>query len=146
MQLLIPCCVGEPDGHWILCKVNLLDRHIGIFDPTGSKKKNMPFERFKQVMALRRLLPSIMNRCGFFLSRSEKPRGSMFTVGVSSNPKIPQQVDDCSCGVFICKYVETAVVKKANWSWNPKEMADYRKELAFQIYHNSVAFKSPIHM
>ncbi|KAK4835224.1 hypothetical protein QYF36_007064 [Acer negundo] len=95
--LLIPCCVGEPDGHWILCKVNLLDRHIGIFDPTATRKKKNPFERFRQVMPLRRLLPSVMNRCGFFSSRSEKPRGSIFTVGVSSNPKIPQQVDDFSC-------------------------------------------------
>ncbi|KAK0590900.1 hypothetical protein LWI29_032939 [Acer saccharum] len=144
-QLLIPCCVGEPDGHWILCKVNLLDRHIGIFDPTASKKsKKNPFERFRQVMPLRRLLPSIMNRCGFYSSRSEKPRGSMFTVGVSSNPKIPQQVDDCSCGVFIAKYAETAIVKKADWNWGQKEMADYRKELAFQIYINSVVFKSPM--
>ncbi|TXG56764.1 hypothetical protein EZV62_018077 [Acer yangbiense] len=38
--LLIPCCVGEPDGHWILCKVDLLDRHISICDPTGAKKKS----------------------------------------------------------------------------------------------------------
>ncbi|TXG62180.1 hypothetical protein EZV62_013543 [Acer yangbiense] len=144
-QLLIPCCVGEPDGHWILCKVNLLDRHIGIFDPTATKKKKKnPFERFRQVMPLRRLLPSIMNRCGFYSSRSEKPRGSMFTVGVSSNPKIPQQVDDCSCGVFIAKYAETAIVKKADWNWGQKEMADYRKELAFQIFINSVVFKSPM--
>ncbi|KAK0600104.1 hypothetical protein LWI29_011636 [Acer saccharum] len=144
-QLLIPCCVGEPDGHWILCKVNLLDRHIGIFDPTTTKKnKKNPFERFRQVRPLRRLLPSIMNRCGFYSSRSEKPRGSMFTVGVSSNPKITQQVDDCSCGVFIAKYAETAIVKKADWNWGQKEMADYRKKLAFQIYINSVVFKSPM--
>ncbi|KAK0577975.1 hypothetical protein LWI29_003153 [Acer saccharum] len=136
---------GGTRRHWILCKVNLLDRHIGIFDPTASKKsKKNPFERFRQVMPLRRLLPSIMNRCGFYSSRSEKPRGSMFTVGVSSNPKIPQQVDDCSCGVFIAKYAETAIVKKADWNWDQKEMADYRKELAFQIYINSVVFKSPM--
>ncbi|KAK4834330.1 hypothetical protein QYF36_020886 [Acer negundo] len=115
-QLLISCCVGEPDGHWILCKVNLLDHHIGIFDPTAIRKKKNPFERFKQVMPLQRLLPSVMNRCGFFSNGCEKPRGSIFTVGVSSNPKIPQQVDDCSCGVFIYKYAETAVVKKADWS------------------------------
>ncbi|KAI9153912.1 hypothetical protein LWI28_018337 [Acer negundo] len=115
-QLLISCCVGEPDGHWILCKVNLLDHHIGIFDPTAIRKKKNPFERFRQVMPLQRLLPSVMNRCGFFSNGCEKPRGSIFTVGVSSNPKIPQQVDDCSCGVFIYKYAETAVVKKADWS------------------------------
>ncbi|KAI9160125.1 hypothetical protein LWI28_005316 [Acer negundo] len=121
MQLLIPCCVGEP----VLCQVNLLDHHIGIFDLIATMKKKNPFERFRQVMPLRRLLPSVMNRCGFFWSKSEKPRGSIFTVGVSSNPKIPQQVDDCSCGVFICKYVETAVVKKVDWSWGQKEMADY---------------------
>ncbi|KAK0603167.1 hypothetical protein LWI29_002107 [Acer saccharum] len=145
-QLLILCCVGEPDGHWSLCKVNLLDRHIGIFVPIGAKKKKNLFERFKQVMPLRQLLSSIMNKCGFFSSRSEKPRGSMFTVGVLSNPKIPQQVDNCSCGVFICKYTETAIVKKADWNWGQKEMADYRKEITFQIYNNSVVYKSPLQM
>ncbi|KAK3198578.1 hypothetical protein Dsin_021993 [Dipteronia sinensis] len=143
-DLCVPCCVGEPDGHWILCKVDLLDWHISIFDPTGAKKKNIQVERFSQLMPLRRLLPSIMNRCGFFSNRSEKPRGSMFTIGVSSNQKIPQQVDKCSCGVFICKYAEMAIVKKADWNWGQKEMSDFRKEIAFEIFNNSVTYKSPI--
>ncbi|KAK0601324.1 hypothetical protein LWI29_023204 [Acer saccharum] len=80
-QLLIPCCVGEPDGHWILCKVDLLDRHISICDPTGAKKKSNYGERFKQVMPLRQLIPSIMNKCGFYSNRGEVPRGSIFSVG-----------------------------------------------------------------
>ncbi|KAK3222171.1 hypothetical protein Dsin_009196 [Dipteronia sinensis] len=112
-QLLIPRCVGEPDGHWILCKVDLLDRHISICDPTGAKKQNNQGERFRQVMPLRRLLPSILNKCGFFTKRSQKPRGSLFTVG---RQMIPQQVDKCSCGVFICKYAKMAIVKTADWN------------------------------
>ncbi|KAK2644740.1 hypothetical protein Ddye_019935 [Dipteronia dyeriana] len=56
-QLSVPCCVGEPNGHWILCKVDLLDHHITIFDPTGAKKKSIQVERFRKLMPLRRLLP-----------------------------------------------------------------------------------------
>ncbi|TXG61149.1 hypothetical protein EZV62_012512 [Acer yangbiense] len=139
-QLLIPCCVGEPDGHWILCKVDLLDRHISICDPTGAKKKSNYGERFKQVMPLRQLIPSIMNKCGFYSNRGEVPRGSIFSVG---RQIIPQQVDNCSCGVFICKYAETAIVKSADWNWGQKDMPKFRKEIAFDIYNNSVSFKSP---
>ncbi|KAK0572397.1 hypothetical protein LWI29_031051 [Acer saccharum] len=80
-QLLILCYVGEPDGHWILCKVDLLDRHISICDLTRAKKKSNHGEHYKQVMPLRRLLPSIMNKCGFYSNRGEIPRGSMFSVG-----------------------------------------------------------------
>ncbi|TXG48668.1 hypothetical protein EZV62_024543 [Acer yangbiense] len=134
MSLLAKRMESDPDEY----------RHSFVLLSSEFYKKKNPFERFRQVMPLRRLLPSIMNRCGFYSSRSEKPRGSMFTVGVSSNPKIPQQVDDCSCGVFIAKYAETAIVKKADWNWGQKEMADYRKELAFQIFINSVVFKSPM--
>ena len=140
MQLLIPCCVGEPDGHWILCKVDLLDRHISICDPTGAKKKSSHGQRFNQVMPLRRLLPAIMNRSGFYSNRSEVARGSMFSVG---RQIIPQQVDNCSCGIFVCKYAETAIVKLADWNWGQKDMARFRKEIAFDIYNNSVTFKSP---
>ena len=141
MQLLIPCCVGEPDGHWILCKVDLLDRHISLCDPTGAKKKSNHGERFKQVMPLTRLLPSIMNKCGFYKNRSEIPRGSIFNVG---RQIMPHQVDNCSCGVFICKYVETSITKLADWNWGQKDMPNFRKEIAFNIYNNSVTFKSPI--
>ena len=140
MQLLIPCCVGEPDGHWILCKVDLLDRHISICDPTGAKKKSSHGQRFNQVMPLRRLLPAIMNRSGFYSNRSEVARGSMFSVG---RQIIPQQVDNCSCGIFVCKYAETAIVKLADWNWGQKDMARFRKEIALDIYINSVTFKSP---
>ncbi|KAK2638395.1 hypothetical protein Ddye_026190 [Dipteronia dyeriana] len=143
-QLYVPCCVGEPDGHWILCKVDLLDHHITIFDPIGAKTKSIQVEHFRQLMLLRRLLSSIMNKYGFFSNRSEKPRGVVFTVLVSSNQMIPQQVDKCSCGVFICKYAETSIFKKGNWKWGQKEMNDFRKEMASQIYNNSVPYKSPI--
>ncbi|KAK2644973.1 hypothetical protein Ddye_020168 [Dipteronia dyeriana] len=73
-QLCVPCCVGEPDGHWILCKVDLLDHQITIFDPTRAKTKSIQVQYFRQLMPLRR----------------EKPRGAMFTVSVSSNQMIPQ--------------------------------------------------------
>ncbi|KAI9200850.1 hypothetical protein LWI28_014083 [Acer negundo] len=112
-QLLIPCYVGELDGHWILCKVDLLDCHISICDLTGAKKNSSHDERFKQVMPFRRLLLSIMNKCGFYSNRSEISRGSMFTVG---RQIIPQQVDNSSCGVFVCKYAETAIMKSADWN------------------------------
>ncbi|KAK2643815.1 hypothetical protein Ddye_019010 [Dipteronia dyeriana] len=46
-QLCVHCCVEEPDGHWILCKVDLLDHHITIFDPTGAKIKSIQVERFR---------------------------------------------------------------------------------------------------
>ncbi|KAK2661752.1 hypothetical protein Ddye_000326 [Dipteronia dyeriana] len=49
-QLCVPCCVGEPDGHWILCKVDLLDHHITIFDPTGAKTKSIQVELFRWIM------------------------------------------------------------------------------------------------
>ncbi|KAK2649184.1 hypothetical protein Ddye_016673 [Dipteronia dyeriana] len=52
-QLCVPCCVGEPDGHWILCKVDLLDHHITIFYPTGAKTKSIQVERFRKLMPLR---------------------------------------------------------------------------------------------
>ncbi|KAK2633880.1 hypothetical protein Ddye_028672 [Dipteronia dyeriana] len=143
-QLCVPSCVGEPDGHWILCKVDLLDHHITVFDPTGVKTKSIQVERFRQLMPLRQLLPSIMNLCGFFSNRSEKPRGAMFTVSMSSNQMIPQHVEKCSCGVFICKYAETSIFKKGNWKRGQKEMSDFRKDMAFQIYNNSVPYKSPI--
>ncbi|KAK2653121.1 hypothetical protein Ddye_012977 [Dipteronia dyeriana] len=93
-------------------------------------------------MPLRRRLSSIMNKCGFFSKRSEIPRGSMFTVGVLNNQMIPQQVDKCNCGVFICKYAEMSIVKKADMNWGQKEMSDFQKEIAFEIY-NSVTYKSP---
>ncbi|KAK0601048.1 hypothetical protein LWI29_020875 [Acer saccharum] len=140
-QLLIPCCVEEPDGYWILCKVDLLDHHISICDPTRAKKKSNHGERYKQVMPLRRLLPSIMNKCGFYSNKGKIPRGSMFSVGRQITP---HQVDSCSCGVFICKYAETAIVKSADWNWGQKDMPKFRKEIAFDIYNNSVTFKSPI--
>ncbi|TXG60736.1 hypothetical protein EZV62_012099 [Acer yangbiense] len=89
-QLLIPCYVGEPDGHWILCKVDLLDRHISICDPTGAKKKS--------------------------------------NYGVKYHEE----------------YAETAIVKSADWNWGQKDMPKFRKEIAFDIYNNSVTFKSPI--
>ncbi|KAK3221290.1 hypothetical protein Dsin_008315 [Dipteronia sinensis] len=58
--------------------------------------------------------------------------------------KILQQVDKCSCGVFIYKYAEMAIVKKADWNWGQKEMSDFRKEIAFEIFNNNVTYKSCI--
>ncbi|KAK2658172.1 hypothetical protein Ddye_004705 [Dipteronia dyeriana] len=58
---------------------------------TQSKDKINSSHAFQATNALRRLLPSIMNKYGFFSNRSEKPRGDVFTISVSSNQMIPQQ-------------------------------------------------------
>ncbi|KAK3225547.1 hypothetical protein Dsin_005409 [Dipteronia sinensis] len=31
--LLVPCAVGDPDGHWILCVIDLEKRTVCIYDP-----------------------------------------------------------------------------------------------------------------
>ncbi|TXG48291.1 hypothetical protein EZV62_027585 [Acer yangbiense] len=38
------------------------------------------------------------------------------------------------------EYAETAIMKSADWNWGQKDMLKFQKEIAFDIYNNSVTF------
>ncbi|KAK2640623.1 hypothetical protein Ddye_028418 [Dipteronia dyeriana] len=135
-RLLVPCDVGDPAGHWILCDVDLEKRSVCIYDPLY-KTTNIQ-KRVKQITPLLRLIPAILQASGYFDKRGIAPDGMMFVVEQSIPKKLPAQLDSDSCGVFTCRYADMLMRRKCFWGWGTKNIPSFREEMALEIYANSV--------
>ncbi|KAK3212366.1 hypothetical protein Dsin_017072 [Dipteronia sinensis] len=135
--LLVPCAVGDPDGHWILCVVDLEKRTVCIYDSLHRQKK-IPTRR-KQITPLLRFIPVILQESGYYQQKGIQPNASMFTVQQSIPKKLPAQMDNDSCGVFICRYTDMLMRHKSFWGWGTKNVPGFREEMALEIFANSVA-------
>ncbi|KAK3193308.1 hypothetical protein Dsin_024618 [Dipteronia sinensis] len=135
--LLVPCAVGDPDGHWILCVIDLEKRTVCIYDPLHRQKK-IPTRR-KQITPLLRFIPVILQESGYYQQKGIQPNRSMFTVQQSIPKKLPAQMDNDSCGVFICRYTDMLMRHKCFWGWGTKNVPGFREEMALEIFANSVA-------
>ncbi|KAK3212106.1 hypothetical protein Dsin_016812 [Dipteronia sinensis] len=62
--VLVPCAVGDPDGHWILCVIDLEKRTVCIYDPLHRQKKIAT--RRKQITPLLRFIPVILQESGYY--------------------------------------------------------------------------------
>ena len=134
LQLLVPCAV---DGHWILCQVDLLNQKVGIYDPLYKISKIA--NRRKQIAPLLNFIPAILQCSGYFQEKGIPPKGNKFAVQHSIPPKkLPAQLDDDSCGVFICRYADMLMRIKCFWGWGTKNVPQLRKEMALGIFANSV--------
>ncbi|KAK3225466.1 hypothetical protein Dsin_005328 [Dipteronia sinensis] len=135
--LLVPCAVGDPDGHWILCVVDLEKRTVCIYDSLHCQKK-IPTRR-KQITPLLRFIPVILQESGYYQQKGIQPNASMFTVQQSIPKKLPAQMDNDSCGVFICRYTDMLMCHKSFWGWGTKNVPGFREEMALELFANSVA-------
>ncbi|KAK3229741.1 hypothetical protein Dsin_001622 [Dipteronia sinensis] len=135
--LLVPCAVGDPDGHWILCVIDLEKRTVCIYDPLHRQKKIAT--RRKQITLLLRFIPVILQEFGYYQQKGIQPNGTMFTVQQSIPKKLPTQLDNDSCGVFICRYTDMLMRHKCFWGWGTKNVPWFREEMALEIFANSVA-------
>ncbi|KAK3229744.1 hypothetical protein Dsin_001625 [Dipteronia sinensis] len=135
--LLVPCAVGDPDGHWILCVIDLEKRTVCIYDPLHRQKKIAT--RRKQITPLLRFIPVILQESGYYQQKGIQPNGTMFTVQQSILKKLPTQLDNDSCGVFICRYTDMLMRHKCFWGWGTKNVPWFREEMALEIFANSVA-------
>ncbi|KAK2662193.1 hypothetical protein Ddye_000767 [Dipteronia dyeriana] len=77
-HLLVPCAVGDPTGHWILCDVDLEKCCVCIYDPLH-KTTNIE-KRVKQITPLLCLIPAILQAFRYFDKRGIAPDGMMFVV------------------------------------------------------------------
>ncbi|KAK3211389.1 hypothetical protein Dsin_016095 [Dipteronia sinensis] len=118
-ELLVPCAVGDPDGHWILCVIDLEKRTVCIYDPLHRQKK-IPTRR-KQITPLLRFFPVILQESGYYQQKGIQPNGSMFAVQQSIPKKLPAQMDNDSCGVFICRYTDMLMRHKSFWGMGNQE-------------------------
>ena len=138
MQLLIPCAVGSPDGHWILCKVDLSQWSIVIYDSLSYKIPAESTYRENQVMPLRYLLPSVLAKSGYFEEKHMERKWDCFSIQIMNHKSIPTQKDDSSCGGFVCKYVDCIIRKGVSWNWRLSDIHKMRREYAFAIFCNAV--------
>ncbi|KAK3218641.1 hypothetical protein Dsin_012611 [Dipteronia sinensis] len=63
----------------------------------------------------------------------------MISVQQSIPKKLPVQLDNDSCGVFICRYTDMLMHHKCFWGWGTKNVPGFREEMAQEIFANSVA-------
>ncbi|KAK3185020.1 hypothetical protein Dsin_032306 [Dipteronia sinensis] len=136
-EVLVPCAVGDPDEHWILCVIDLEKRTVCIYDPLHRQKKIAT--RRKQITALLRFIPFILQESGYYQQKGIQPNGTMFTVQQSIPKKLPAQLDNDSCGIFICRYTDMLMRHKCFWGWGTKNVPGFREEMALEIFANSVA-------
>ncbi|KAK2642137.1 hypothetical protein Ddye_023900 [Dipteronia dyeriana] len=101
-HLLVPCVVGDPAGHWILCDIDLEKRCVYIYDPLH-KTTNIE-KRVKQITPLLHLIQAILQAYIYFDKRGIAPDGMIFVVEQSIPKKLPTQLDNDICGVFTCRY------------------------------------------
>ena len=134
LQLLVPCAVGNPDGHWILCRVDLEKQSVCIYDPLY-KKKTFSIRR-KQIAPLLHFIPAILQCCGYFQQKGIPPNGKVFSANQSIPKKLPAQLDNHSCGVFICRYAD--MLMRNVCFWGSKKVPKLREEMALGIFANSV--------
>ncbi|KAK3221166.1 hypothetical protein Dsin_015136 [Dipteronia sinensis] len=76
--LSVLCAVGDPDGHWILCVIDLEKRTVCIYDPLHCQKKIAT--RRKQITPLLCFIPVILQESGYYQQKGIQPNGTMFTV------------------------------------------------------------------
>ncbi|KAK4846296.1 hypothetical protein QYF36_015525 [Acer negundo] len=123
------CIHKEPDGYWIVCKVNLLDRNISICDPIRAKKKSNHGERFKQVMPFRRMLPS--TELGFDDEDEDYEAvsdGSKLDTVLSMVKEIKEWTE------MLHKRMDLFEAELRHYR---DDVADIRKELRLRSYHRS---------
>ncbi|KAK3229651.1 hypothetical protein Dsin_001532 [Dipteronia sinensis] len=70
--------VGDPDGHWILCLIDLDKRNACIYDPLHRQKKIATCQ--KQITPLLRFIPAILQEFGYFQQKGIPPNRAMFSV------------------------------------------------------------------
>ncbi|KAK3226117.1 hypothetical protein Dsin_005979 [Dipteronia sinensis] len=137
LQLLVPCAVGDPDEHWILCLIDLDKRNVCTYDPLHRQKKIGTLR--KQITTLLRFIPAILQQSGYFQQKGIPPNWAMFSVHQSIPKKLPAQLDNDNCGVFICRYTDMLMRHKCFWGWGTKNVAGFREEMRLEIFANSVA-------
>ncbi|KAK3230067.1 hypothetical protein Dsin_001948 [Dipteronia sinensis] len=116
--LLVLCAVGDPDEHWILCLIDLDKRNVCINDPLHRQKKIDTCQ--KQITPLLCFIPAILQQSGYFQQKGIPPNGEMFSVHQSIPKKLPEQLDNDSCGVFICRYTDMLMRHKCIGDGEPR--------------------------
>ncbi|KAK3221903.1 hypothetical protein Dsin_008928 [Dipteronia sinensis] len=128
---------GNPDGHWILCPIDLDKLNVCIYYPLHRQKKIGT--RRKQITILLRFILAILQQSGYFQQKDIPPNGEMFSVHQSIPKKLSAQLYNDSCGVFICRYTDMLMRHKCFWGWGTKNVPKFKKEIVLEIFANSVA-------
>ncbi|KAK3225124.1 hypothetical protein Dsin_004986 [Dipteronia sinensis] len=139
-DVLVPYNVG--DSHWVLCVVRLNDWVITIFDSTAHLQPNYPKYREQQVLPLRRLFPLICKASGYYDVSKRWPQNMNCMKVVRLAPHLfPCQTDGDSCGVFMLKGLEYVMMNKdLNFDFNQDNIPAFRKQMARDIFANSLPF------
>ncbi|GER47027.1 sentrin/SUMO-specific protease [Striga asiatica] len=125
----------NPD-HWVVCRVRLLDWEIELYDSfshiSSSKAGN---DRELMLTPLRRLLPTLLHRSGYFGAMNLPPKLDALPIKRMSSEVQFVQEDIHNCGVFACMYVERMLGENI-----PRELdiSLYRQKMALAIFaHDS---------
>lgn len=103
-QLLIP--INLNNQHWVLCAASLSQKSIMIIDSlnTGGSKQH---KRIGNVM--RKFLSYLCS-----LRDPDSKKTTKFKIKVSENT--PQQSNGSDCGLFVCLFIHSIVVLKADYA------------------------------
>ncbi|GER36541.1 Ulp1 peptidase-like [Striga asiatica] len=132
-DVILVCNVDE---HWVVCRVRLLDWEIDLYDSfshlSSSKACN---DRELMLTPLRRLLPTLLHRSGYFKIMNILPK--LDALSIKRMPSEVQfvQEDIHNCGVFACMYVERMLGE--NIPWKP-DISLYRRKMALAIFGHGI--------
>ncbi|KAK3212528.1 hypothetical protein Dsin_017234 [Dipteronia sinensis] len=64
---------------------------------------------------------------GYFQEKGIPLNGTMFGVQQSISKKLPAQLDNDSCGVYICRYADMLMRHKCFWGWGTKNVFGFNE-------------------
>ena len=135
-QVLLICNINQ--SHWIACKINLKEWVIYIYDSIAHRTKDKPEIRANDIMSMRRLLPTLMNKAKYF-ERVRLPAKKDTFKAVRVDPQfLATQDDGASCGMF-CLYFLDQIVKGSPLNTiTQDDIPRLRKETALSVFANSL--------
>ncbi|GER43957.1 Ulp1 peptidase-like, partial [Striga asiatica] len=132
-DVILVCNVDE---HWVVCRVRLLDWEIELYDSlshlSSSKASN---DRKLMLTPLRRLLPTLLHRSGYFETMNIPPKLDALSIKRMPSEVRFVQEDIHNCGVFVCMYVERMLGEDIP---RKPDISLYRRKMALAIFGHSI--------
>ena len=134
-QVFFICNINQ--SHWIACNINLKEWVIYIYDSIAHRTKDVPEIRENDIMSMRHLLPTVMNK-GKYFERARLPTKKDTFKAVRVDPQcLAIQDDGASCGMF-CLYFLDQIVKSSPLNTITQDnIPPLQKETALSVFANS---------
>ena len=133
--------MNNEDKHWLAAKVDLLSRHITLFD--SARGATQDWFQFNNAECLQVLFLYLLEAGGFYKDRpSLKSEATAtfqpFTISREEKDKCPQQSVSGDCAVFMVKCIEYLSAWR-ELDYVQDNMQFFREKYAVDIFHRELS-------